>query len=73
MDLKEPRNAYLELLDQPEKRIVYTLREETASRYKTPKELSDRTKPGPKGITAQLIRAKDREKMGARRKMTVLA
>ena len=31
---KPPKNAYLELLDQPEKIIPYTEKEETANKYK---------------------------------------
>lgn len=61
------------MLDHPENSIVYTLSEDTANRYSTPKEVSESTNPGPKGITAQPIRAKAKEKMGARRNMKVLA
>ena len=64
----DPRKAYFELLAQPDMRIAYTLIEETAKTYKTPKENSNNANP-PKGITPQAKRAKPKERTGDSKKI----
>jgi len=68
-DLKEPKNGYLELLDQPAIIIPYTLSEEIANKYKTPKFRSEMTIVSDNGITAQPIKLKIKVNKGAKIKI----
>jgi hypothetical protein len=55
----------LELLDQPAKRIAYTLNEEIANVYKTPKLIFETTTPSSKGITTHPIILNTKANQGA--------
>ena len=50
VDLSEPKNAYLELADQPANNTPYTPNEDKANVYKIPNDKSDIANPCPKGI-----------------------
>ena len=58
----DPINAYLELLDQPDKSIPYTPTEDTAGKYIKDKSLSVNITPKPKGITAHPMTLSTKEK-----------
>jgi hypothetical protein len=64
-DLKDPKNAYLELLAQPAKIMLYTPKEDIANIYNTFKSLFMKTLCGLNGITAQLIKANIKVDIGA--------
>ena len=66
--LGAPDMAFPRLNTQPDMRIAYTLIEETAKTYKTPKENSNNANP-PKGITPQAKRAKPKERTGDSKKI----
>jgi hypothetical protein len=72
-DLRAPKNAYLELLDQPARTIPYTLKEDIAKKYKIPKSISAKTTPYLKGITNQFKRLKKKTAIGVNKKITVFA
>ena len=68
-DRKAPKNAYLELLDQPDIIIPYTPKEEIANKYKTPTFKSAYTTPSFNGIIDHEISASKKVKTGAITKM----
>jgi hypothetical protein len=68
----DPKNAYLELLDQPAIIILYTPREEIAKKYKIPKSKLTKTEPIPKGNMAQPIKLIIKVNIGENRKIEAL-
>jgi hypothetical protein len=68
-----PKNAYFELLAQPDIIIPYTANDDIANKYNTPKFISANTTPFPIGITAQPNNAKQKVIIGAIRNTIVLA
>ena len=63
----------MELLDQPAKTIPYTLNEDIAKKYKTPKSISAKTNPYLNGITNQFNKLKKNTATGVAKKRIILA
>jgi hypothetical protein len=66
VDLNEPKNAYLELADQPANNTPYTPKEDKAKLYNTPNEKSDRANPSPNGIIPQPNKLNTKVEAGAK-------
>lgn len=70
--LKLPNNAYFELLDHPEKIIVYTFNEDKAKITRTCELMSHKTLIKVKGITLHELKLSVKHKTGDKKKITLL-
>ena len=66
MDLKLPKNAYLELADHPANNTPYTPKDDKAKVYNIPKGKSNNVKPSPNGIIPQPNKLKINVETGAK-------
>lgn len=73
MERRAPKNAYFELLDQPDNKIPYTLNEDMVKRYNIPKFILAKTVPSENGITAQPTKLNTNVITGAKKKRVILA
>lgn len=71
-DLNPPKNAYLELLDQPENIIPYTLKDEIVNKYNNEKGKSIKTLFSPNGITTHNKILQKKVNTGANKKINRL-
>ena len=68
-DLKQPNNAYLELLDHPAKTTLYSFSDDTANQNKTPIEIFDITLDMLNGIITQVTKLKNKLRQGDNKKI----